>query len=216
VSVFAGVTVSEDLKRAVLEDALAHAAAAGFSDTLLATAAIEAGAPGAERRLFPAGVPSLLEYYSHSVDDEMMRRLEALNIRQLPVRKRIRTAVATRLAILAPHKQAVRRATTCLALPHNALLASRLLYDTSDAMWRAAGDMSTDFNFYTKRGILGAVYSATLLRWFADTTPEMSGTMSFLDARIENVMQYEKLKKRVREGAKLGLDQFCDLLRHKA
>ena len=207
--------MSDDPKRAVLDAALARAAAAGFSEALLAKAATEAGAPGGERRLFPDGVPSLLEYYSSSVDAEMVRRLDALNIRQLPIRKRIRMAVVTRLAILAPHKEAVRRATAYLALPHNAALTARLVYGTTDAMWRAAGDLSTDFNFYTKRGILGAVYSATLVCWFADNTADMRATTAFLDARIENVMQYEKLKKRVREGTQAGMDQFCDLVRRK-
>ena len=46
-------------------------------------------------------------------------------------------------------------------------LGMKLLYSTVDAMWRAAGDTSTDFNFYTKRAILSAVYSSTLMRWLA-------------------------------------------------
>lgn len=204
----------EILKRTVLEAALSCADKDGFSDALLARAAKEAGA--AERRLFPHGVTSLLEFYSQATDVEMVRRLEELSLRQMPVRKRIRTAVLIRLEILAPHKQAAGRAAAWFALPQNAALAARLVYDTVDAMWRAAGDVSTDFNFYTKRGILGAVYSATLMRWFADRSPEGQDTAAFLDARIENVMQYEKLKKRIREGAQTGLDQVCDLLRRKA
>ncbi len=205
----------EILKRAILDAALTHAVQDGFCDALLVRAAKEAGAPGAERRLFPQGVASLLEFYSQAVDGEMVRRLEALALRQMPVRKRIRTAVLTRLEILAPHKQAVGRAAAWLALPQNAALAARLIYDTVDAMWRAAGDVSTDFNFYTKRGILGAMYSATLMRWFAEQSPDAPETSAFLDARIENVMQYEKLKKRVRDSAQSGLDQACDLLRRR-
>jgi ubiquinone biosynthesis protein COQ9 len=61
-------------------------------------------------------------------------------------------------------------------------------------MWRAAGDTSTDFNFYTKRGILAGVYTSTLMRWFNDASEDESGTHAFLDARIENVMQFEKFK----------------------
>lgn len=185
----------ETLKRAVLDAVLSRAASEGFNDKLIADEAGEAAG-----RLFPDGVPSLLAFYSHAVDAEMAARLAGLNLQQMPVRKRIRSAVETRLAILGPHKEAARRATLILALPPNAPMAAKLVYDTVDAMWRAAGDVSTDFAFYTKRASLGAVYTATLLRWFADAGGHE--TMAFLDARIENVMQVEKLKARLREGAK--------------
>ena len=73
-----------------------------------------------------------------------------------------------------------------------------LVYRSVDAMWRAAGDVSTDFNFYSKRAILAGVYTATVMRWFTDDTPEESATDEFLAARIENVMQFEKLKAKVK------------------
>ena len=76
----------------------------------------------------------------------------------------------TRLEILKPHKEAARRAAAFLSLPLNAALGAKLLYRTVDAMWRAAGDTSTDFNFYTKRAILAGVYASTLMRWFNDTS----------------------------------------------
>ena len=66
------------------------------------------------------------------------------------------------------------------------------------------GDVSTDFNFYTKRAILMGVYSATLMRWFTDDSADGSATDAFLAARIENVMQFEKLKAQ----AKAGLERL--------
>jgi len=201
------------LKRTILDAALMGAATEGFTAKLLSDAAADAGAGDAIGRLFPDGVASLLAFYSHVVDDEMVRRLEPLNLKQLPIRQRIRSAVETRLSILQPHKDAARHAALALALPANGPLAARLVYDTVDAMWRAAGDVSTDFAFYTKRASLSAVYTTTLMRWFADASADKHETMAFLDARIENVMQYEKLKARVRDGAKAGCDHLADLLR---
>jgi ubiquinone biosynthesis protein COQ9 len=61
-------------------------------------------------------------------------------------------------------------------------------------MWRAAGDTATDFNFYTKRAILGAVYSSTLLAWLSDESQDMADTRAFLRRRIEGVMRFEKAK----------------------
>ncbi len=191
------------LKVAVIEAALPHIAFDGFTDRLMDRAAKEAGADKDDvPRLFPNGALGLLEAYSDSVDAEMEKRLAKVKLTTMPVRKRIATAVKTRLAILKPHKEAVRRAVAHLSLPQNVALGARLVYRTVDAMWRAAGDASTDFNFYTKRGILAGVYSATLMRWLTDDSEDENATNAFLTARIDNVMQFEKIKGRVRERAK--------------
>jgi ubiquinone biosynthesis protein COQ9 len=78
-------------------------------------------------------------------------------------------------------------------------------------MWRAAGDTATDFNFYTKRGILAGVYSATLMRWFTDTSENEADTAAFLAARIDNVMQFEKFKAQAKEAAS-RLPSLADVL----
>ena len=196
----------DSLKQAVIAAALPHIAFDGFTDTLMDRAAKETGAGKDEvRRLFPNGALSLLEAYSADVDAEMEKQLANAKIVTLPVRKRIAMAVKTRLAILKPHKEAVRRGVAHLSLPPNIPLGAKLVYNTVDAMWRAAGDVSTDFNFYTKRGILAGVYSATLMRWLTDTGEDESATDAFLAARIENVMQFEKFKARAKSAlARLG------------
>ena len=68
-----------------------------------------------------------------------------------------------------------------LSLPFNAGLALKLLYKTVDAMWYAAGDTSTDFNFYTKRATLAGVYSSTLLYWLNDRSPGSEATWASCD-----------------------------------
>ncbi len=201
-----GAKSDETLKRAVIEAALPHIAFDGFTDTLMDRAAKEAGASKDElKRLFPNGAISLLEAYSAEVDAEMEKRLAKAKITALPVRQRIAKAVKMRLVILKPHKEAVRRGVAHLSLPPNLPLGAKLVYNTVDTMWRAAGDVSTDFNFYTKRGILAGVYSATLMRWLTDTSEDESATDMFLAARIENVMQFEKFKAQAKSAlARLG------------
>jgi ubiquinone biosynthesis protein COQ9 len=203
----------QSLKHAVLDAALKHAAKEDFTDCLLHKAAAEAGAAGDVSRLFPRGSLSLIVFWSSQADAEMERRLSAIALPAMPVSKRIRTAVLTRLDVLKPDKDAARRAAACLALPPNGPAGARLIYDTVDSMWWAIGDASADFSFYTKRGILAGVYIGTLLCWFKDATADARETTAFLDARIEDVVQYEKLKGRVREQCKSGLSQLSDLLR---
>lgn len=188
------------LKKAVLKEALKDAAFDGFTDGLLAKAGKKAGADkDALARQFPQGIPSLIEYFSTSIDEAMEQKLGALDLSKRKIRERIKLAVLTRLALLAPNKEAARRAAAMMTLPMHAGLASKMMYRTVDAMWRAAGDTSTDFNFYTKRGILAGVYGSTLVRWFNDTGEDESATEAFLDARIENVMQFEKFKAKAKE-----------------
>ena len=145
-------------------------------------------------------------------DGEMERLLAKEKLSEMKVRDRIAAAVLTRLEILKAHKDAVRRATAFLMLPMNAALGARLLYRMVDAMWRAVGDTSTDFNFYTKRAILAGVYSTTLMRWFNDASEDGGATRDFLSARIENVMQFEKFKTGIRERTK-DLPSFADVLK---
>jgi ubiquinone biosynthesis protein COQ9 len=183
------------LKTAVLAAALPDTAFDGFTDAVLAKAGVRAGVTAEElARLFPEGPLSLIEYYSAAADAEMEQRLAAMNLPGMKIRERIAAAVLARLSVLKPNKEAARRAGATLSLPMHAGLAARLMYRSVDAMWRAVGDTSTDFNFYTKRGILAGVYGATLLRWFNDTSEDENVTTAFLAARIENVMQFEKIK----------------------
>ncbi|HEX4106142.1 MAG TPA: COQ9 family protein [Rhizomicrobium sp.] len=188
------------LKEAVLKAALKDAAFDGFTDSVLAKAGKETGMDQAAlARLFPDGPLSLIEYFSSSIDEAMEKKLAATELSTRKIRERIKIAVMTRLWLLEPHKEAARRAAATLSLPMHAALGAKLLYRTVDAMWRVAGDTSTDFNFYTKRGILAGVYGSVLVRWFSDTGEDDSATEAFLDARIENVMQFEKFKAKAKQ-----------------
>ncbi len=182
-------------KEAVVAAALPDAAFDGFTEALLAKAAAKAGLEKDElERLFPEGARSLIEAWSHSVDSEMEKLLAEMELAKMKIRARIAAAVLARLSVLKTHKEAARRAGATLTLPVHAALGAKLMYHTVDAMWRAVGDTSTDFNFYSKRGILAGVYGTTLVRWFNDASEDEQATRDFLAARIENVMQFEKFK----------------------
>jgi len=176
-----------------------EAAFDGWTWTSIRAAARRLELPAGEaERLFPGGPLDVLAYMSERADQRMVEDLEAEGVINLKIRDRIRDAVRIRLERHVGNREAARRALALLALPFNAPLAAKLLYRTIDAMWYAAGDTSTDFNFYTKRATLAAVYSSTLLYWLNDRSPGGEATWGFLDRRIDNVMQFEKLKARAR------------------
>ena len=196
----------------VLKSALKHVPFDGFTDSVLERAGKEAGASKDDlARLFPEGPIDLVEAFSDWGDDEMEAVLAKKKLASMKIRDRIKTAVWARIEALRNDKEAARRAGAFLTLPPHAATGMKLLYRTVDRMWRAADDTSTDFNFYTKRAILAGVYSSTLMRWFTDQSEDEVETKAFLDARIENVMQFEKFKAQVKERTK-DLPSLSDIL----
>ena len=178
----------DESKRAVLETVLARTPAEGFCtaarDTLSA---------------FPGGAAEIAAFWPALVDDALRQNLTAMELPSLSIRTRIRNAVLARLALLRPHKEAARSAAAILVLPQHLALGTQLAWASADVIWRAAGDEASDFNHYTKRAMLAGILSATTIAWFGDDSEDERHTAAFLDARIDNVMEFEKLKARVKE-----------------
>jgi ubiquinone biosynthesis protein COQ9 len=95
---------------------------------------------------------------------------------------------------MGPAREAVRSALAILAMPQNAVKGLAIGWRSADLMWRLAGDNSTDFNHYTKRLTLSALYAATLLAWLDDQSEDWADTSAFLDRRIAAVMRFEQWK----------------------
>ena len=140
----------------------------------------------------PRGALDLMDAFADRADQRMLARLTALDLKSMKVRERVRAAVAARIGAQRDYKPAARAMTRALIRQPGE--AARILWRTADRIWRALGDPSTDGNFYSKRAILVGVLASTYARWFADDDPESAATFAFLDARIENVMQFERFK----------------------
>lgn len=186
--------------RKILSALLGRAAFDGWTGGALAAAAKDTGhGPAMLAAAFPAGAADALRAWSMQADAAMVEAMASPDFAGLKIREKVAFAVRVRLDFLRPHKEAARRAAATLALPIHAPLGAELAWKTADAIWRGLGDKSTDFNFYSKRGILTGVWLSTLTHWLGDDSEDEASTHAFLDARIENVMQIEKLKGKVRE-----------------
>ena len=170
----------------------------GWSRAGMRAAATRAGIDiGDLPTLFPGGPRDVAAWFSLWADRETVEALKRRRIGAMKIRERIATGVLTRLEILLPHREAVRRSLSLFASPLNLPLGAKLLYDTVDTLWRAAGDRSTDFSFYTKRGLLAGVYAAATLYWLDDRSEEAEATVAFLDRRLAEVLAIPKLRQRV-------------------
>lgn len=187
----------------LLDAAVIHVPFDGWSDATLLAAASDIGLErDAMRRLCPRGPVDLALAYHARGDRAMLDRLAAQDLSTLKFRDRIATAVRFRLEAV-EDKELVQRGATLFALPQHAAAGAGAVWQTCDQIWTALGDTSQDVNWYTKRATLSGVYSSTVLYWLGDTSPDDAATWAFLDRRIDNVMQIEKLKAGLRGNAAL-------------
>jgi ubiquinone biosynthesis protein COQ9 len=163
----------------------------------------------------PKGQAELIDLYIQEVDRALAAYFTPERLSGMKIREKIRSLVWRRLEIMGPAREAVRRALAILSMPQNLPLALRISWRSADLMWRIAGDTSTDFNHYTKRITLGAVYGSTLLVWLDDRSEGWLDTAAFLDRRIDDVMKFEKLKAEWRSSAERpSLTRFLGRLRY--
>ena len=191
------VQENEDMQAQLLAAALPHVAFDGWSETSLRAACQDLSITRQMAALAcPRGAIDLAIRFHHDGDEAMQVVLQKTDINAMKIREKITFSVRARLdAIL--DKEAVRRGATLMALPQHAAEGAGLVWGTCDRIWAAIGDSSADVNWYTKRLTLSSVYSATVLYWLGDNSPNHQDTWTFLDRRIENVMQFEKFKAQV-------------------
>jgi len=187
----------------------------GWCRSAVDSAADRLGVDRAQARLaMPKSQAGMIDVYIQGVDRALEAHFTADRLEGLKIREKIRAIVWQRLEIMAPAREAVRKGLAILSMPQNALEGARIGWRTTDLMWRIAGDTSTDFNHYTKRLMLGGVYASTLLVWLDDQTDGWSETAAFLDRRIDDVMQIEKLKAQWRGQEHFSVSRFLGRLRY--
>ena len=196
----AAADMTLDELRAALAPLLpGEAAFDGWSDAALAAAARSLGVPPSRAMLaFPEGAVEMIDAWFASIDRAMAEALPAESLATMRIRERITALVAERLALVAPYREALRRALAILAMPHHLASGARLGWRAADSMWRLAGDDATGFAHYSKRATLAAVYGATMLVLLDDESEGHADSLAFLDRRIDAVMRFEKFKARLK------------------
>ena len=188
----------EKARDKILLAMLPHVAFDGWTARSLGAGVADAGfPPDMAFRAFPDGLAGVIGHWSDYGDRKMLKGMERSSRDSMRVRDRIAAGVRLRIEVNAPYREAVRRVLSFLALPQNVGLAARNTYNTVSAIWYAAGDTSTDFNFYTKRALLAPVYASTVLYWLGDESEGHADTWAFLDRRIDDVLQIPKIQARI-------------------
>jgi ubiquinone biosynthesis protein COQ9 len=184
---------SAKLRARLLEAMLEIAPDKGWTVAAMEAAAERAGLSEGELELCaPNGPADLLEELGTRSAKAAERALARADLSGLKIREKVRLGVKAYLGALSPHKAAVKRGAVS---PANVLAGPKALWAAADSVWSALGDLSTDYNWYTKRIILSGVIGSTMAVWLEAKSEEEVD--AFLDRRIENVMEFEKTKAKV-------------------
>lgn len=203
----------DDNRDAILEATLDHVAFEGWTRKALQHGLADLGLPDAAADLaFPGGMTEMIRYWSRSLDARMADAIAGASADPIadpmagagapppearPLAARMADAIRLRLALAEPHREAVRRAISFMALPPYEGTLPRLTYDTVDAIWYAVGDRSTDFSFYTRRASLACIYAAVVLFWLDDTSEDGEATRAFIDRRLADFGRLHGIRRRL-------------------
>jgi ubiquinone biosynthesis protein COQ9 len=183
---------------AIVMAMLPHVPFDGWSRKAMTAAAKDAGLDESmAERAFTRGPVQAAAHLAALADRKLAEEalVQAEELAALGFTARIAWLVRRRLEVWNDQREAIRSAIGALALPGHAAQAARTAWNTADTIWYAAGDSSTDFNYYTKRATLVAVYTSTLLCWLDDNTEGHAATWAFLDRRLADVGRFGKFRK---------------------
>lgn len=192
-------TPIDPAKDRLLDAILPHVVFDGWSPAAFKASVAETEIdPARARALCPRGAVDLAVAYHQRGDRAMVMALKEADLSDMRFRDKVAHAIRLRIRAI-DDKEAVRRGTALFALPHMAAEGAKLIWGTADAIWDALGDPSRDGNWYTKRMTLSGVYASVVLYWLGDDSLDGQATDAFIDRRIDDVMQFEKVKSQLRK-----------------
>lgn len=188
----------QDIRDRLIMAALPHAVFDGWTMKTLTQAAFDLDLDlSLAERAFMGGPAEAVAHFADLGDRLMLADCLEMDFPNMRTHQKVRALIKARLSRWAPHREALRRALSVLALPHNMALAAKVTANTVDTIWRAAGDVSADFSWYTRRASLGAVYTATLMYWLDDPSEDCVDTWAFLDRRLADVGRVHKTREKL-------------------
>lgn len=181
---------SAQIREKILLEALKNVPFDGWTQDVLVQSTLDAGyEKDMAVAVFPDGVSELIAYFSDWADAQMLDKLQGIEIEDLKIRARVAKAAMARFEVIEPHKEAVRMAAKYYARPFRSIKAKQMVWATADKIWDWAGDTATDYNRYTKRGLLSFVLTTTTLYWLTKNEATLDDVDQFLRARIEEVLK---------------------------
>ena len=142
--------------------------------------------------LFPDGKNDLLQFALEQLNIDLENYCKKLDLIRLPVHKRIRKILLSKIYIMDKEKKFYKKIFLSLLIPKKNFSLPLKLYKSVDQIWFIAGDTSVDFNFYTKRLILAGIYSRVIFFFFNNNNQKLLEDL--LDSNLKRVSKIPELK----------------------
>ena len=189
--------MSENIKKIILKNALKSVVFDGWSDELFETAVEESKVNYLKaKELFPRKSIDIAMFH-HFQDDEKLFEINNDELIDLRTRDKISKLIFTRILIANQNKEALRRSMALFSLPFLLLEGKKMIYNTSDVIWRIVEQEKKSPNKLSKRISLMYLYSTSLLFSIGDESSDLRETKSFIERSVNNFMKFEKIKKNI-------------------
>ena len=142
--------------------------------------------------LFPGGKNDFLQFVLEQLNIDLENYCKKLDLIRLPVHKRIRKILLSKIYIMDKEKKFYKKIFLNLLIPKKNFSLPIKLYKSVDQIWFIAGDTSVDFNFYTKRLILAGIYSRVIFFFFNNNNQKLLEDL--LDSNLRRVSKIPELK----------------------
>ncbi|XP_058213087.1 uncharacterized protein LOC131325061 [Rhododendron vialii] len=183
----------QDEQARVLGASLPYVPRLGWTEAAMIAGAREAGVSPSIVGSFPRKEAALVEFFMDDCLQKLIDRIDSdEELRNLIPSERISKLVRIRLEMQAPYISKWPQAISIQAQPQNIPRSFKLRAMLVDEIWHAAGDVATDVDWYAKRAVLGAIYSATEVYMLTDSSPDFRDTWTFLDGRVRDAFDLKK------------------------
>ena len=187
----------------IIESAIPFVLEYGWNEKALSEASATLGEDPKYWGMYFANVYSAVEYFEDYEDRRMLRAMESYGKLE-GIRNKIGKALFERIVNISGGKKMLERLREFCVRSKSV----KHIWHTCDIIWRFAGDESTDFNYYTKRGLLSGVYVAVVRRYVRDTADIEQYIADSLDRVVKWGGRIGKLKNLKMEDIPV-LRMFC-------
>ena len=141
-------------------------------------------------KYFPNKISSMsLIYFSYLSNKSVVSSKKFLK-NEKSISKRVTHILNNKISLIHQEKELSKFFLKyCIIKP---ILMVKVSYYFSDLVWRELNDSSTDFNYYTKRGILSKIYMSSLFYWIK--TKNLSDTNVYIAEQIASIKILGKIK----------------------
>eukprot|EP01132_Coremiostelium_polycephalum_P000819 gene819-1025_t len=207
----------EDLrfKNEILEKSLQYVQLYGWTSEAVSMACQEMGYSSVTQGIFGNSGLELALYFVNKANRELADKLKPELLADLSQRERVKLAIKVRLSMIKPYISRWAEAMQLLAYPSNLMVSTPTMANLVDEIWHLVGDKSSDFDWYSKRGLLAALYTSSELFMLSDTSAEHSNTWRFVDDRVDDLINVLKFKNDCEQTVSFAASSLLGLLQKK-